>query len=52
MIKLAKREEQIMQVYWELGHAFIKEVIPHLPAPKPHYKKLFIVTNTGTSQIE
>jgi len=40
MVKLAKREEQIMQVYWELGKAFIKEVIPHLPAPKPHYNSV------------
>jgi BlaI family transcriptional regulator, penicillinase repressor len=40
MIKLAKREEQIMQVYWELGKAFIKEVIPHLPEPKPHYNSV------------
>ena len=40
MIKLAKREEQIMQVYWDLGHAFIKEVIPHLPDPKPHYNSV------------
>jgi len=40
MIKLAKREEQIMQVYWELKKAFIKEVIPHLPDPKPHYNSV------------
>jgi BlaI family penicillinase repressor len=40
MVKLAKREEQIMQVYWELEHAFIKEVIPHLPDPKPHYNSV------------
>ena len=40
MIKLAKREEQIMQVYWELGKAFIKEVIPYLPDPKPHYNSV------------
>ena len=40
MIKLAKREEQIMQVYWELEKAFIKEVIPHLPDPKPHYNSV------------
>ena len=38
--KLAKREEQIMQVYWDLGKAFIKEVIPHLPEPKPHYNSV------------
>lgn len=40
MVKLAKREEQIMQVFWDLGKAFIKEVIPHLPDPKPHYNSV------------
>lgn len=40
MIKLAKREEEIMQVFWELENAFIKEVIPHLPDPKPHYNSV------------
>jgi BlaI family penicillinase repressor len=40
MVKLAKREEQIMQVYWDLGSAMIKEVIPHLPDPKPHYNSV------------
>ena len=29
-----------MQVYWDLGKAFIKEVIPHLPDPKPHYNSV------------
>jgi len=33
MIKLAKREEQIMQVYWELGKAFIKRSDPSSPRP-------------------
>jgi len=40
MVKLAKREEQIMQVFWELNEAFIKEVIPHLPEPTPHYNSV------------
>ena len=40
MIKLAKREEQIMQVFWDLERAFIKEIIPHLPDPKPHYNSV------------
>ena len=40
MVKLAKREEQIMQVFWDLNEAFIKEVIPHLPDPKPHYNSV------------
>src|ERR1700761_6782309 len=40
MQKLAKREEQIMQAFWGVGHAFIKEVIPLMPEPKPHYNSL------------
>src|SRR5690242_17658384 len=40
MVKLAKREEQIMQVFWDLENAIIKEVIPHLPDPKPHYNSV------------
>ena len=37
MQKLAKREEDYMQVLWTLGAAFVKEVITELPDPKPHY---------------
>ena len=37
MQKLAKREEEIMQVLWQLGKAFVKEIIDELPEPKPHY---------------
>jgi BlaI family transcriptional regulator, penicillinase repressor len=37
MQKLAKREEQIMQVVWQLEKAFIKDIIDELPEPKPHY---------------
>lgn len=37
MKELTKAEEQIMQVLWELKHAFVKEIIDRLPAPKPAY---------------
>ena len=37
MQKLAKREEQIMQVLWVLEKAFVREIIDELPDPKPHY---------------
>ena len=40
MIKLAKREEEIMRVFWKLDKAFIKEIIPHLPKPQPHYNSV------------
>ncbi len=37
MIKLAKREEQIMDAFWDLKQAYIRDIIPLLPDPKPHY---------------
>ena len=40
MIKLAKREEQIMQVFWDVQKAFIRDIIPLLPDPKPHYNSV------------
>jgi BlaI family transcriptional regulator, penicillinase repressor len=40
MVKLAKREEQIMQVFWDLKKAFIRDIIPLLPNPKPHYNSV------------
>jgi BlaI family penicillinase repressor len=40
MVKLAKREEQIMQVFWDLKKAFIRDIIPLLPEPKPHYNSV------------
>ena len=40
MQKLGKREEQIMKVFWQLEKAFIKEIIPELPDPKPHYNSV------------
>ena len=40
MMKLAKREEQIMQVFWDLNKAYIRDIIPLLPDPKPHYNSV------------
>lgn len=37
MQKLAKREEQIMHILWQLEAAFVKEIIAEFPDPKPHY---------------
>jgi BlaI family transcriptional regulator, penicillinase repressor len=34
---LTKAEEQIMQILWNLGSAFVKDVIDQLPEPKPAY---------------
>lgn len=37
MKKLTKAEEQIMQVLWSLKKGFVKDIIRHLPKPKPAY---------------
>jgi BlaI family penicillinase repressor len=37
MKELTKAEEQIMHVLWELGKAFVKDIILSLPDPKPAY---------------
>lgn len=37
MKELTKAEEEIMQVLWELGSAFVKDIIAQLPVPKPAY---------------
>jgi predicted transcriptional regulator len=34
---LTKAEEQIMQALWQIGPAFVKDIIDALPEPKPHY---------------
>ena len=33
---LTKAEEEIMQVLWKLEHAFLRDILDALPAPKPH----------------
>src|ERR1700719_4919118 len=40
MVKLATREEQIMHIFWDLKKAFIRDIIPQLPDPKPHYNSV------------
>ncbi|MCK6618796.1 MAG: BlaI/MecI/CopY family transcriptional regulator [Cyclobacteriaceae bacterium] len=37
MRELTKAEDQIMQVLWKLEKAFVKDVLEHLPKPKPAY---------------
>lgn len=37
MIKLTKREDQIMQIVWKLEKAIIRDIVAHLPEPRPHY---------------
>jgi len=37
MKELTKAEEQIMQLLWEQGRAFVKDLLEQIPEPKPAY---------------
>lgn len=43
MATLTAKEEEIMQVLWRLGKAFVKEILDELPEPKPHYNTVSTV---------
>jgi len=36
MIKLTKKEEEVMKILWKLEKAFVKDVVAEYPDPKPH----------------
>jgi predicted transcriptional regulator len=40
MKHLTNREEEIMEIFWEKGSLFVKEVIDLLTDPKPHYNTI------------
>lgn len=37
MKELTRAEEQLMQILWKLKKGFVKDLIDHLPEPKPAY---------------
>lgn len=36
MKKLTPREEELMQIFWERGPLFVKDIVAGMPDPKPH----------------
>jgi predicted transcriptional regulator len=40
MERLTNREEEIMQILWQLEKAFVKEVVAVFPHKKPHYNTI------------
>ena len=51
MEELTKVEERIMQVFWKLNNAFVKDVIAQLPEdPKPPYNTISSVTRSLESK--
>jgi BlaI family penicillinase repressor len=43
MKKLTNAEEEIMQILWDMGQGFVKDVIDHMPDPKPPYNTVSTV---------
>src|SRR3990170_160875 len=35
--ELTRAEDQVMQILWKLDKAFVKDIIEHMPEPKPAY---------------
>jgi BlaI family transcriptional regulator, penicillinase repressor len=33
---LTRAEEQVMQILWKLHQGFLKDIVEHSPAPRPH----------------
>ena len=41
--ELTKAEEQIMQILWQLKEAIVKDILDHMPEPKPAYNTVSTV---------
>ena len=37
MKKLTEREEELMEILWDNGPLFVREIIERMPEPKPHF---------------
>ncbi|MEI6142892.1 MAG: BlaI/MecI/CopY family transcriptional regulator [Mariniphaga sp.] len=37
MKHLTNREEEIMEIFWEKGAIYVKDIVDEMPEPKPHY---------------
>ena len=44
-MKLTAKEEEIMTIFWKHGEMFIRDILNHLPEPKPNY-------NTVATQVK
>jgi BlaI family transcriptional regulator, penicillinase repressor len=43
MKKLTNAEEEVMQILWDLGQGFVKDVIDRMPEPHPPYNTVSTV---------
>ena len=43
MKKLTEKEEEIMQIFWENGGLFVRDILEMYDEPKPHYNTISTV---------
>jgi predicted transcriptional regulator len=40
MEKLTPKEEEVLQLLWQVKKSFVKDLLARMPEPKPHYNTL------------
>ncbi len=46
MKKLTNREEELMQIFWERGAMFVKDIVALYDDPKPHFNTISTMVRT------
>jgi predicted transcriptional regulator len=46
MKKITTKEEEIMNIFWEKGELFVKQIVELYPEPKPHYNTISTMVRT------
>lgn len=46
MKKITTKEEEIMNIFWEKGELFVKQILELYPKPKPHYNTISTMVRT------
>ena len=50
MQKLTNKEEELMQMFWEHGPMFVKDIVPLYDEPKPHFNTISTMVRTLESK--
>ena len=40
MEKVTKKEDEILNIFWDNGPMFVKEILELFPEPKPHFNTI------------
>ena len=46
MKKLTRKEEEIMNLFWDNGAMFVRELLEHYDKPRPHFNTLSTMVRT------